>query len=89
MNNYDTPSARKRHSQTSYCTTVTKSKSIENVVTKGPNWLIPFRLFPKNLPKISSKQAASHGKGLSDLNVAGDSNIFSISFRMINKQVLD
>ena len=32
---YDTRSARKGHLQTSYCRTVTKSKSIQNVLSKG------------------------------------------------------
>ena len=80
VNKYDTRSARKRHLQTSYCRTVTKPKSIQNVLTKGHNWLKTFNLIPENPTKITSKQAAGHLKVLRDLYIDGDSNIVSIFF---------
>ena len=80
VNKYDTRSARKGHLQTSYCRTVAKSKSIQNVLTKGHNWLKTFNLIPENLTKMTSKQAVSYLRVLRDLYIAGDSNIVSIFF---------
>ena len=80
VNKYDTRSARKGHLQTSYCRKVAKSKSIQNVLTKGHNWLKTFNLIPENLTKMTSKQAVSYLRVLRDLYIAGDSNIVSIFF---------